>query len=305
MFEGLPRREKPKTGLDGQLDAGKRVRAWILAATVFLTLAYLIVIFLFSGFDVGTYTSLELYEKGGFLAGTFAGLAFLWFVAALIFQTLELEQNTLALKNQAREIQETLKESQVQTEALQNSTKIQSTQATLDAHKQYSSYLSSLLYNAMRIYCVRMTEDSAADLPETLPARTRKQKKKLKKVLSECEDAWDKYAKGDQEAVFHIFHLRFLKYEPELEIQKIRDVIKGRSVESPDGIVYPEARPKFLDSYYFLYGEYKETLKSLSVGNTGSETNKSAWLNSSISTIIYNEIESVLEKERSTLGIGA
>ena len=57
-------------------------------------------------------------QLGSFLEGAFAPLAFLWLVIGYFLQKKELEQNTLALRAQAEEIQRTAEQAVIQSEKL-------------------------------------------------------------------------------------------------------------------------------------------------------------------------------------------
>lgn len=54
--------------------------------------------------------ALKLNEKGDFLAGIFSPLAFLWLIFGYYQQGLELQQNTIALKRQATELANSVRE---------------------------------------------------------------------------------------------------------------------------------------------------------------------------------------------------
>lgn len=60
------------------------------------------------------FTTLPADELGSFLEGAFAPLAFLWLVIGYFLQQKELQQNTLALRAQADEIQKTAEQATIQ-----------------------------------------------------------------------------------------------------------------------------------------------------------------------------------------------
>jgi hypothetical protein len=265
-----------------ELDEGARRRGEVLFWAVVITIIYVILMVILAAKREKHFFTLSLNAQGDFLAGAFGGLAFGWFLVALFLQTLELRQNTLALRNQAQELRNTVRQSESQT-------KIQSIKATLDAHQQYSFFLSSLLYNAMLVYCTRMTEDSKEELGEHYPSR--RCRNHLRKALKQVEEAWRKYETGDREAVLHIFNLRILKYDAEKKVKQMQDVIQGPPQETANGIVYPEARPRFLNYFCEIYEEYEEVLEDLRVQN---DTQQTAWLEASIANEIYQKLKSGL-----------
>jgi hypothetical protein len=113
----------------------------------------------------------------------------------------------------------------------------------------------------------------------------------LRKALKQVEEAWRKYETGDREAVLHIFNLRILKYDAEKKVKQMQDVIQGPPQETANGIVYPEARPRFLNYFCEIYEEYEEVLEDLRVQN---DTQQTAWLEASIANEIYQKLKSGL-----------
>jgi hypothetical protein len=77
-------------------------------------------------------------ELGSFLEGAFAPLAFLWLVIGYFLQKKELEQNTLALKAQAEEIQRTAEQAVIQSEQM----------AASEVHARQEAFLQ--VYRAVR-----------------------------------------------------------------------------------------------------------------------------------------------------------
>ncbi|TCM61878.1 hypothetical protein EC844_12632 [Acinetobacter calcoaceticus] len=75
----------------------------ILITVLIITIGYLSLSFYFF-FDSSDFVDLPLNEKGDFLAGAFAPLAFLWLVYGYYQQRQEIKQNTDALRLQADEL---------------------------------------------------------------------------------------------------------------------------------------------------------------------------------------------------------
>ena len=81
---------------------------------------------------------LPVAELGSFLEGAFAPLAFLWLVIGYFLQQKELQQNTLALRAQAEEIQRTAEQAVIQTEQM----------AASEVHARQEAFLQ--IYRAVR-----------------------------------------------------------------------------------------------------------------------------------------------------------
>jgi hypothetical protein len=92
------------------------------------------------------FKALSLNEKGDFLAGLFAPVAFLWLVLGYRQQGKELQQNTEALRMQAEELQHTRKAVELQTQELQKSVEAQQQQAlAVQANTNHAAMQSFLM----------------------------------------------------------------------------------------------------------------------------------------------------------------
>lgn len=85
--------------------------AWLLLGTVYIS----------ANIGWSRFHTLPADQLGNFLEGAFAPLAFLWLVIGYFLQKKELEQNTLALRAQAEEIQRQSEQAVIQSEKLAGS----------------------------------------------------------------------------------------------------------------------------------------------------------------------------------------
>lgn len=105
-----------------------------------LTLAWLLLGTAYVDQDVGwtEFLRMPAAELGNFFEGAFAPLAFLWLVIGYFLQKKELEQNTLALRAQAEEIQRTAEQAVIQSEKMAES----------ELHARQEAFLQ--IYRAVR-----------------------------------------------------------------------------------------------------------------------------------------------------------
>lgn len=96
---------------------------WRIWLGLGLTLAWLLLGAFYVAQDVGwgQFIRMPAAELGNFFEGAFAPLAFLWLVIGYFLQKKELEQNTLALRAQAEEIQRTAEQAVIQSEKMAES----------------------------------------------------------------------------------------------------------------------------------------------------------------------------------------
>jgi len=99
----------------------RRAPDWRIWLGLSLTLSWLLLGTLYISQDIGwaNFTRLPAAELGSFLEGAFAPLAFLWLVIGYFLQQKELEQNTLALRAQAEEIQRTAEQAVIQSKRME------------------------------------------------------------------------------------------------------------------------------------------------------------------------------------------
>jgi len=109
-------KERPFSAFAGHSD-------WRVWLGVIVTLLWLLMLGTYVSAQVG-WTKVEqvpLDVVGQFLEGSFAPLAFLWFVLAFFSQQQELAQNTAALKMQYVEVQKSAEQAVIQSEAIRAS----------------------------------------------------------------------------------------------------------------------------------------------------------------------------------------
>ena len=96
---------------------------WRIWLGLGLTLAWLALGSFYVAQDVGwgEFVRMPAAELGSFFEGAFAPLAFLWLVIGYFLQKKELEQNTLALRAQAEEIQRTAEQAVIQSQKMAES----------------------------------------------------------------------------------------------------------------------------------------------------------------------------------------
>ncbi|MBV1876349.1 MAG: hypothetical protein KUG79_01785 [Pseudomonadales bacterium] len=96
---------------------------WRILLGAFCTLVWLLVLSIYISGAVGwqNIASVRIEILGSFLEGSFAPLAFLWFVLGYFSQQKELSQNTEAIKMQYAEIQKSAEQATIQAEAVKAS----------------------------------------------------------------------------------------------------------------------------------------------------------------------------------------
>jgi hypothetical protein len=117
----------------------KRTPDWRIWLGLSLTVAWLLLGVIWIAQDGWVaFIRLPADQLGSFLEGAFAPLAFLWLVVGYFLQQKELEQNTLALKAQAEEIQRTAEQAIIQSEKM----------AASEVHARQEAFLQ--VYRAVR-----------------------------------------------------------------------------------------------------------------------------------------------------------
>ncbi|MEZ5549298.1 MAG: hypothetical protein R3E82_00245 [Pseudomonadales bacterium] len=122
----------------------KRTPDWRIWLGLGLTAGWLLLGTLYIAADIGwsNFAHLPADELGSFLEGAFAPLAFLWLVIGYFLQQKELEQNTLALRAQAEEIQRTAEQAIIQSEKMAQSEMHARQEAFLQTSRIVRSQLS-------------------------------------------------------------------------------------------------------------------------------------------------------------------
>ena len=118
----------------------RRTPDWRIWLALGLTTGWLLLGSLHISQEIGwsKLNKLPAADLGSFLEGAFAPLAFLWLVIGYFLQKKELEQNTLALKAQADEIQRTAEQAVIQSEKM----------AASEIHARQEAFLQ--IYRAVR-----------------------------------------------------------------------------------------------------------------------------------------------------------
>ncbi|MDG1444452.1 MAG: hypothetical protein P8R02_17375 [Pseudomonadales bacterium] len=95
---------------------------WRISLGMFCSVVWIVVLMAYLSGAVGwtNMANLPIEKLGGFLEGSFAPLAFLWFVLGYFSQQKELRQNTEAIKMQYVEIQKSADQATIQAEATQD-----------------------------------------------------------------------------------------------------------------------------------------------------------------------------------------
>ncbi len=101
-------------------DEGPDWRIWL---GLILTVAWLLLGAAYISTTIGwdRFSDLPADQLGSFLEGAFAPLAFLWLVIGYFLQQKELQQNTAALHSQAKEIQRSVEQAEIQSEKMAQS----------------------------------------------------------------------------------------------------------------------------------------------------------------------------------------
>ena len=95
-------------------------RDWRIYLGLILTTIWLLfgALYISSTVGWGNFTSLPADQMGSFLEGAFAPLAFLWLVIGYFLQQEELQQNTAAIRAQAREIERSAEQAAIQSQKM-------------------------------------------------------------------------------------------------------------------------------------------------------------------------------------------
>lgn len=119
---------------------------WRIWLGLGLTLAWLLLGATYIAQDVGwaEFVRMPAAELGSFFEGAFAPLAFLWLVIGYFLQKKELEQNTLALRAQAEEIQRTAEQAVIQSEKMAESEFHARQEAFLQIYRAVRSQLGTI-----------------------------------------------------------------------------------------------------------------------------------------------------------------
>lgn len=114
----LSRAQNPEKNSDKTSD--RKGRDWRIYLGMAVSLVWLLLGFLYIANAVGwsNFTDLPADQMGSFLEGAFAPLAFFWLVIGYFLQQEELQQNTAALKAQAREIERSAEQAAIQSEKM-------------------------------------------------------------------------------------------------------------------------------------------------------------------------------------------
>lgn len=109
-------KEEPFTPFGGSTD-------WRVWFGIVVSLLWLLMLSIYVSEQVGwtNISGIPIDQLGGFLEGSFAPLAFLWFVLGYFSQQKELAQNTAAIKMQYVEIQKSAEQAVIQSEAIRAS----------------------------------------------------------------------------------------------------------------------------------------------------------------------------------------
>ena len=119
-------------------------RIWLgIAVTGF----WLLILAVYISGSVGWFniSNVPIDTLGGFLEGSFAPLAFLWFVLAYFSQQKELAQNTEALRLQSLEMQRSVEQATVQAEAISQSELHARREAFVGVHEIVRIQLGNIL----------------------------------------------------------------------------------------------------------------------------------------------------------------
>lgn len=230
-------------------------RWFILAFAVLVTLFYLFGIFVYTGYSINDFRNLSLNEQGDFLAGVFSGLAFLWFVAALIYQAFELGQNSRALRMQAEELRRSVEHSAEQASSLDHSTHIQTMQLFIDCGEKYASKMSSILFSTMEKYCKskikEINKESITDEYGNFHLGDRQDEYfEMKRIHREIEEAWERYAQGDKDIFLRIFDEQFITgAQP---VNNLCNVMR-----------YLEGGPNYIANFVGVFEEYISIIDGL------------------------------------------
>lgn len=124
---------------------------WRIWFGIVVTLVWLLVLGMYISGAVGWYNlgKVPIDTLGGFLEGSFAPLAFLWFVLAYFSQQKELAQNTEVLKMQSLEMQRSVEQASIQATAISESEMHARREAFLRTHdivKQQLGIILGFLY---------------------------------------------------------------------------------------------------------------------------------------------------------------
>ena len=121
-------------------------RDWRIYFGLTITSLWLILGFAYIATTVGwsNFLKLPAEQMGSFLEGAFAPLAFLWLVIGYFLQQKELEQNTAALRAQAKEIERTVEQAALQSEKMAESEIHARQQAFLRVSQAVSSQLGTI-----------------------------------------------------------------------------------------------------------------------------------------------------------------
>ena len=121
-------------------------RDWRIYFGLTITSLWLALGFAYIASTVGwsNFLKLPAEQMGSFLEGAFAPLAFLWLVIGYFLQQKELEQNTAALRAQAKEIERTVEQASLQSEKMVESEIHARQQAFLRISQAVSAQLGTI-----------------------------------------------------------------------------------------------------------------------------------------------------------------
>lgn len=120
---------------------------WRIWLGIVVTVVWLLVLTLYISGAVGwaNLSKVPIDTLGSFLEGSFAPLAFLWFVLAYFSQQKELAQNTEALKMQSIEMQRSVEQASIQANAISASEQHARREAFLRTHDIVKAQLGGIL----------------------------------------------------------------------------------------------------------------------------------------------------------------
>ena len=235
-------------------NTGKKRRKIIIICTASITALYIFGIYRFTGLTLTEFRGLDLNEQGDFLAGTFSGLAFLWFVAALVFQSFGLAQNSRALELQANELRNSVEAASNQADSLSKTTGIHRADLFISASEKYANELSSVIYSSMMQSFESRYDRLSVETRYNPDAEKQEDLRRLREELQRIPKLWKRFAEGDGYIFFRTFDEKLLKGAQPI------NVVSGLLTEIRYG-------PNFFFTFKSKFEEYIELLYSLGVSD--------------------------------------
>lgn len=122
-----------------------------ISVGVVVTIGYVFAVVYLKGLTWVEIKALNLNELGDFLSGSFAPLAFWWFLIALFLQSIELKQNTQALQIQGEEMRNAVEQASKQADELERTGEYQRQNLILMVEERGLAELSSICCEILRI----------------------------------------------------------------------------------------------------------------------------------------------------------